>query len=455
MTAYRVVDDHNELDNIGTVTHDEIDSHINDTPFVVVSGSNVPASGRYIEAGTGITIQDDGPGQALIISSSGSVDFTFPNDLTVSLPGGKSFGRYGTGQTIPATGKTPAEVILLAIAEPIDPTVSILASNILTSAFNTQGTVVTYVNCNYTINSAGASVSSANLEYKIGSGGTWTSLTNLTDNPLSYNHEFVVGAFFSDTVYYRYTVQDSQGASKVSTANIVPQGYASPTMSLSIARVNNGNVAGETNLKREKGNIDSTLSGTITRQRQNVAITSYSVQYSTNNSVWFDVPGLSSVPVVGNPASVTIPATVHSDSSLKTASSIYYRIRVTDEYQTTNSSSSTVNFLSVIFYGPSSSAPVDSSGIRALGSKIFTDAANPFNLETGSTYRHFTVALPSANSVTEILDLDALNANITANYVLSSFSVEDGGSTLTSYKIYTMTNAISYTSNHRHRVTRA
>jgi len=158
--------------------------------------------------------------------------------------------------------------------------------------------------------------------------------------------------------------------------------------------------------------------------------------------------------VSGNPASVSIPSTVHDDVSMKNKTTLYYRVRVTDAYTTTNSSTTTVTFLSVIFHGPSSTAP-DATGVRSLPSKVFTDTTNPFNLETGDTYRHFTVALPRSLSVTEILDLDALNANITANYSLSTLNVDDGGGNVTSYKVYTMTNAIPYTSNHRHRITRA
>ena len=457
MTAYRVVDDHNELENIGSHTHDQIDSHIEETPFLVVSGSSLLASAsRTIEAGTGISIVDGGPGGNLTISATGdAADYVFPGDLTVTLANGRSFGRYASGETIPATGKTPAEVIMLAIAEPIDPTVTLTASNILTTAFNTQGTVRTELNCGYTINSAGASVQSATLQYRTGGAGAWTTLSTSTANPQSFNHDFVVGPFYTTTINYQYTVVDTQGATKTVATNIVPQGYASPTMTLSVVRVNVGGVTGETNTKREKGNVASTLSGSITRQRQNVAITSYSVQYSTNNSTWSDVPGLSSVAVVGNPASVAIPATVHDDAALKSANTIYYRIRVTDEYQVTNSSTSTVSFLNTIFYGPAENVPSASADVRNLVGKVFTDSANPFNLETGSTYRNFIAALPASLSITEVLDLDALNANITANYTVSTMFIDDGGGISTSYKVYTMTNAIPYTDNHRHRITRA
>lgn len=73
MTAYRVIDDHSELGNIGTITHDEIDVHVNSTPFVIVSGTvdNVPVNARLLTAGSGIVITDEGPTGSIIITSTG------------------------------------------------------------------------------------------------------------------------------------------------------------------------------------------------------------------------------------------------------------------------------------------------------------------------------------------------------------------------------------------------
>ena len=454
MTAYRVVDDHKELENIGSLTHDQIDTHVNTTAFVVAQGapSNVPANARLL-SGSGVTIIDNGPESTLVIEAD--EQYVFPNDLSVSLPGGKTFGRYGTGETIPAAGKTPAEVILMAIAAPIDPTVNLAGSNILTSAFNSPSPVTTSITGSYTINSAGASVSTAALQFRIGGAGAWNVLTTSAVTPLKFDHSFSVNPFFSQALNYQYIVVDTQGAVTTGSVNLSPQAYSPPTFSLTAAILTSTGITSESNTKREKGNVGSTLSGTITRQRQNVPITSYSVQYSTNGTVWSDVPGLSSVSVVGNPSSVAIPSTVHNDASLKSYSTIYYRVSVTDSYQTTNSSSVTINFLNVIFYGPAASPPATSSEVRSLSSKVFVDSSNPFNLNTGNTDNNFVVAMPSNLSITEVLDLDALNANITNNYVLSTFNIEDGGGTAISYDVYIMTNAIAYTSNHRHRITRA
>jgi hypothetical protein len=56
--------------------------------------------------------------------------------------------------------------------------------------------------------------------------------------------------------------------------------------------------------------------------------------------------------------------------------------------------------------------------------------------------------------MTEVLDLDALNANITNSYVLSTFGVSDAGGASSDYNVYTMTNGLPYSSSHRHQFKR-
>jgi hypothetical protein len=69
------------------------------------------------------------------------------------------------------------------------------------------------------------------------------------------------------------------------------------------------------------------------------------------------------------------------------------------------------------------------------------------------------MALPTtvaaSDTISSVIDLDALNADITSSYVLSTFNVNDGGGTAVSYKVYTMTIASPYASSHRHSIVRA
>lgn len=73
MTAIRVITDHEELDGSGQISHEQLDTYITGSAFLVVSGSGpLPPSGRRLVAGPGIVITDAGPGGDLTISAPGA-----------------------------------------------------------------------------------------------------------------------------------------------------------------------------------------------------------------------------------------------------------------------------------------------------------------------------------------------------------------------------------------------
>jgi len=74
MTALRVVTDHQELENSGSVTHAELDSYVNTTPFVIASGvaGAVPPNARRLKAGPGINIVDTGT-ELIVSASAGTI----------------------------------------------------------------------------------------------------------------------------------------------------------------------------------------------------------------------------------------------------------------------------------------------------------------------------------------------------------------------------------------------
>lgn len=105
MTAVRVIENHDELEGIGSNTHPQIDSHIQNTQFAVVSGSyTIPPNARVIKAGTGILITDTGAQGELIISVSSSLGSTI---AWMETPSGSADGTniyYGLQHTpYPAT----------------------------------------------------------------------------------------------------------------------------------------------------------------------------------------------------------------------------------------------------------------------------------------------------------------------------------------------------------------
>jgi len=369
----------------------------------------------------------------------------FTSDITVSLGGGKTFGRYENGDVIPSSGLKPSQVISLAVTEPISPTASLTSSSAVD--FN-QVNVSTTLNFSHTINSLGATVTSASLEFRRGNSGSWTVLSTSTSASSSYNHTFTDTAFNTAVLNYRYTVTDTAGATTTVTKDIYPDTYSAPSISFSVAAVST--TSPETNSSRERGNVNSNISGSINRNESYVDLISYTLQYSVNNGTWTDIGSAVSI----GPGNSTISSTNHNPTSSNTATSIRYRVKVVDDYTTSYSSISTVSFGYLIFYGPSSSAPTTSANVRALPSRLFTTGNNTFTLNTGSTEINFTVAIPSTESISEVIDLDALNANITSQYVNNAFNVDDAGGTAVSYNVYTMTQAAAYSSNHRHQVTK-
>ena len=234
-----------------------------------------------------------------------------------------------------------------------------------------------------------------------------------------------------------------------------PSTYVAPTVVLTLATINPGGITNESTTLRERGNVGSTITGTITRNYTNAAITSYTVEYKVGGTnIWAPVPGLSNIAVSGNPSTVTITLTTHNDNDLISATTLYYRAKVTDTYETTMSSTTTITFSKVIFFGSSAAQPTASVDIRALSGKIFTNGDNPFILNTGTVHRIFTIAMPAPLLIDEVDDLDALGVEITDSYVLSTLNVADAAGTLSSYNVYTLTNAIPYLINHRHQITR-
>lgn len=162
----------------------------------------------------------DGVGLALlteITGGGGGAEYIFPSNLTVTLSAGKTFGKYENGQTIPAAGKTTAQVLQLAISETIVPTagLSVSPTEILLGQTNISNTL----SRSYTINNPGASITSASLEWRRGGAGNWTVLNTSTSNNSSYTHTFTNTVNNSSSIDYQYTIIDSQNTTGTAYAS--------------------------------------------------------------------------------------------------------------------------------------------------------------------------------------------------------------------------------------------
>lgn len=111
------------------------------------------------------------------------------------------------------------------------------------------------------------------------------------------------------------------------------------------------------------------------------------------------------------------------------------------------------------FFGPTASTPASSAQVRSLCQEAFqTSNVNTFCLDTDNVENKYVVALPPSRTITEVIDLDALNANITTEYVFQgTISVNTGGGSgaAVNYNLYEMNLGAPYSDNHRHQITTA
>ena len=401
----------------------------------------------------------DGSTQAFNLGYLGPTgsQFVFESNLVAGFGITKFFGKYARGDTIPAKDKTAVEVIKEALVETLPPGVTLSSSTSI--AFN-QTAISNVLGLTWSINTQGATVSGVTLEWKRGSGSTYTVFAGITTGTTTFTHSLTDSAFNTQAFNYRYTVRDSVGATAEATKNITPTAYSAPTRTITLTGTNT--TSPETSTSREKGNVASTISAVITRNSPNVEITSWQWQYQENGGAYNDIS--TATAVTGNSASVSTGSSTHS--TVNTVDSAVYRLKVTDAYQDSISSSvttnsSTINYYNYIFYGATGSAPTTSSNVRSLPSKSLyistSNPSNPFTLNTGSVYKDFTVALPSSLTISSVVDIDASNANITTQYVLNTglTGIANYAGITSSYNVYTMSPAIPYSANHQHSITRA
>lgn len=387
--------------------------------------------------------------EADLLGLSGA-GFFFPADLTTAFGADKSFGKYGTGEIIPSQGKTAVTVIQEAMVAALAPTVSL--SSPTTIAFN-QTAIGNTLNYSHTINALGASVAGATLEFKRSNGTTWATLTSSTAASGSFYHTLTDSNFNTNGFNYRYTVKDSNNVSAQTGITISPVSYVAP--SVSITQQSSTISSPEIVTKRERGNVTSNISAVITRNSANVQITGWEFEFSRNGSA-YQTTGITS-PVAGSSPTVSTGTGSHSPGS--TASSVAYRLRVRDEYQDsiassiTSSPATTINFVPFIFYGPTGTYPSTSAHVRSSPSRVFQDTST-FTLSTGVTYQNFVVAMPSAYTITSVIQ-GAFD--ITAAYTdnLQVISVADYAGNTSSYNVYTATSATPYNPSVDQVVTRA
>jgi len=286
----------------------------------------------------------------------GSSNPILTTDIPVNLSVGRTFGKYASGSTIPATGKTVEEVIRMAALESINPSATIAASG--TIAYNATAGSLTIAMTN-TINNPGATVTGFVLSYRRGA-GAWVQLYS---GAAKASHTHDVAALLAvdniSSFSYQLVVTDSLSTSVTVTSNaITPAGYAAPTTNIAVSGT------------RELGNISTLLSGAISQTAQNgVSITSRTLQYSLNNSVWVDI--------AAGALTNTINYT-HNDVALVNSTIIYYRLSVVCSTPTGNQTATlalgSVSFVYKNAFGYSTNVSPDLATLLAMGNNALTNA---------------------------------------------------------------------------------
>lgn len=366
-------------------------------------------------------------------------EYMFTSDILVSLSSGKSFGRYVNGDTIPASGKTPSEVILLSVIEPITPTLG------LTSVGNSvefgAETKTVNLSISRTVNSLDATIASVLLEYSRG-GGSWITLTTNTGST-SYIHTIddSLDRFNTGLLTYRYTLVDSTGASGSTTHTVTPQAYSSPSISITYSA---NTLSYETLTLREVGNVLTRITGSATSNRSNVNITGYIISRSTNGGAYENIHEVADL----NATNITINS-FEDTGTTSNATSVRYRVTVTDEYTTTNSSINNITFRYASYFGYSTDKPLNAAQILSLGRQALntsltrtvssvTSAASEYTYYSyPSTFGDLSnVILDGASPVLGAFDDELSNVDVINNY----------GETI-SYRVYVSNDTGAFTDN--------
>jgi hypothetical protein len=300
------------------------------------------------------------------------------------------------------------------------------------------------LNFSWNVYNRGATVSTVSLEWRRNNTGNWQVLT--TDKSLStLTHTLTDTNFNSSPFNYRYVVTDTKGSSKTTTKDIYPIAYSSPTSTLNVI-LTNQNLSIEGNFLREKGNVSSNLSGTITKNTLNVNLTGYKYQFRVNLGDWVDIGTIRAISSSGG----SLESIIHNPTNYTSADSIQYRIVIYDEYIETVSTAQIIIFKNVIFWGPGE--PTTSSGVRNLSQIAFSDGQTQFNLQTGTTQNAHTIAFPDNKDY--VNSIDNTNTLFGVTYLQKSLNkVNNFYGEEFSYKIYTFKQAVPYDVNHNHLIT--
>jgi hypothetical protein len=322
---------------------------------------------------------------------------TFSTNLTVYLTGGKSVGKYTTGQTIPRIGKTMEQVLDDIAVEVIPPTLA-LSSPTSSIPFNTTSQSIT-LNFTKTINLPSTSIATLSLEFARSSAPTTWSVLTTNTALITYSHAFAESApnlYNSDELLYRLVVTDNLlGSTTTPTLTISTAAYVAPSVSWV-----------SSNLTRELGDVivDSTdVRFTITRNSPLVDCVSYQLRRRVTTSgvvgAWADFGSAVSIGASGgtyNVADATLTAA--------TTTAVEYAIIVTDGMGAgTQSSARTITLVHQRFVGYNAATSLTLPDILALANGELSNAlGRTITATAGAGLYTYIVYASAAGPITTI-----------------------------------------------------
>lgn len=273
-------------------------------------------------------------------------------NIPVSIPTGKSFGRYVTGDTINISGyKSALDIIVDAVQLVQNPSFS--TTTVGTIPFNqTSGSLTVTYNANNPNSNLNRSIRV--LVYRKDKGAsdvtytlihTSANFSTVTTGSQSFSDSYTLAAYATNGFTYKFRVEDVDNAVYFAETTVTrdPTAYSQPTVnSLTATRVTNSSSSGESPISREKGNTSSIVTFSIAVNSSNVPINSLVLQRSINGGSTY-----TTIYTFPSPYDGTLSYTdnyVNTDLAL---GSIIYRVLPTTGHPTNpngaNNNTTTVN----------------------------------------------------------------------------------------------------------------
>lgn len=422
---------------------------------------------------------------------------------TVQIPTGQSFGKYVNGDTINASTWNAIQIIKDAITGYVAPTITIAGittplnfsetaqSGTHTVSFNVKNNnrnSITTGN-NYKIASIelgfryNTSTSTNWNDYAPISAATFTTELALlntqglpTDVLCEYAYSYTTTANSNNDYYFavKVTPYDEDGVATTPVYTFYSSGtnsftkqvtnYSAPTItSATQVRTNTttSTIGGNCNFKR-KGNVNTQITATVTRQSPLIDITGYRILRSDNGGAY------SAIHTVGSLSTDTVSINYTDTAAATTVNSVQYKIEVIDQSNTTytspaaNTPLTQIVFQSGFIVGESTNAFGDTHNSASINA-LLAGTPNKFKqLRTAwaghaditinntsdnpATYIH--IAYPaSAADITSVIQGGAIQVSGAFQKVAGTINVTNAFGVVVAYKLYVSnaTNAFSST----------